>query len=551
VSYLSLYRKYRSQTFDDLVGQGHVVRTLQNGISSGRIAHAYLFTGPRGTGKTSTARLLAKALCCESGPTPHPDNTCEICHSITTGNCVDVIEMDAASEAGVEDIREKIVEVVEYQPMIARYKVFIIDEVHDLSAKAFDALLKTIEEPPSHIIFILATTEYNKVPATIRSRCQKHEFHRASMADLMGRLQHVIAGEGLDAEPAAVSAIARMADGGYRDALTLLEQAILTAEDNKVTLQQIYDQLGLINDEVVDSLLLAIKGEDIPKIIDTLGEVFRLGRDPRAVIESLLYRLADLTRVAYGVDSGADVTQEAAMHETAAKIGRERLLMLRTSLSEAHKVIRDITLPRIWLESELVRVAQNKQAAAAEAPARVAAKEAGVAEVKGSAPAQSLSGQEKAEKLAPQRVDSPAAKPATDNNGQSAVQHITPADVGSSVQELNDRWHVLLGELPPQTAHAKKLVESKVIDVKDKYLRVEVTHNLFLSWFEENPARKTFVQGFVEKVFGPGWQALYVAPGKRAASVHEVAAVELPAEGARLEQLAREILAPDPSREEV
>ena len=222
------------------------MRTLQNGITSGRIAHSYLFTGPRGTGKTSTARLLAKALCCDNGPSAEPDDTCEICKAITSGSCVDVIEMDAASESGVEEIRSQIVEAAEYLPMICRYKIYIIDEVHDLSAKAFDALLKTIEEPPAHVIFVLATTEYNKVPPTIRSRCQKFEFHRASMQDLVSRLAYVAESEEVAAEPAALAAIARMADGGYRDGLTLLEQAILTA-DGKITLQQVYDQLGIVS----------------------------------------------------------------------------------------------------------------------------------------------------------------------------------------------------------------------------------------------------------------------------------------------------------------
>ena len=320
MAYLSLYRKYRSQTFSDLIGQDHVVRTLQNAISSGRVSHSYLFTGPRGTGKTSTARLLAKALCCENGPSAEPDDTCDICRSITVGNCVDVIEMDAASESGVDEIREQIVESVEYRPMICRYKIFIIDEVHDLSSKAFDALLKTIEEPPAHIIFILATTEFNKVPPTIRSRCQKFEFHRASMQDLMQRLSFVAEKEGIQAELAAIAAIARMADGGYRDGLTLLEQAILTSE-GAITLQQVYDQLGLVSEEIVDQLVLAIKNGDVPAIMELLANVARLGRDPRAILESMMYRMSDLTRASYqiSIESNTEATREAALFETASR----------------------------------------------------------------------------------------------------------------------------------------------------------------------------------------------------------------------------------------
>ncbi|MCH8977656.1 MAG: DNA polymerase III subunit gamma/tau [Armatimonadetes bacterium] len=297
MSQLALYRKYRSQTFSDLIGQGHVVRTLQNAIEQGKFSHAYLFTGPRGTGKTSTARLLAKALNCEHGPAREPCNECEACTSITKGTSMDVVEMDAASESGVDEVRKAIVHASEYKPAYCRYRVFIIDEVHDLSPKAFDALLKTIEEPPSHAVFILATTEFSKVPPTIRSRCQRFEFHRGTVLDVAGRLAYVADKEGVECEPAALAAIARMADGGYRDALTLLDQAFITS-DGKVTLQQVYDQLGLIADEVADGLLTAMAECDVKDIVVRIDEIYRTGRDPRSIVESRILRLAELTRAA-------------------------------------------------------------------------------------------------------------------------------------------------------------------------------------------------------------------------------------------------------------
>ncbi len=547
VAYLSLYRKYRSQTFGDLIGQEHVIRTLQNGISTGRIAHAYLFTGPRGTGKTSTARLLAKALCCEQGPTPTPDNTCEICRAITLGNCVDVLEMDAASEAGVDEIREKIVEVVEYQPMMARYKVFIIDEVHDLSRQAFDALLKTIEEPPPHVIFILATTEYNKVPATIRSRCQKHEFHRASMADLVGRLKYVADGEGVEIEPAALTAIARMADGGYRDALTLLEQAIITSEEGKITLKQIYDQLGLIADEIVDGLLLAMRSQDVPKILNLLAEVSRLGRDPRSIIESLLYRLSDLTRAAYDVDSvsSADAAQEAVLHETAAQLGRERLLALRSALSEAHRVIRDISLPRVWLESELVRIAtQGNPQVVKAAPA------ANVAPTTSRPVPQPKPKAEPAPPVKLVMAEGGAADEPKPKLAARAVVEAPPSTGDAKLDEAIAIWRQVVAALPESTTIFRKLADAEAGAVLDKQIEVRFMRKIDLDWILEKPARQTYLQTFVDQVAGPGWTTTFVVSNAPKAA-QDVSAVELPAEGARLEQLAKDILAPDRNKVEI
>lgn len=357
MSYLALFRKYRSQSFEDLVGQDHVVRTLKNSITQGKIAQAYLFTGPRGTGKTSTARLLAKAVNCTGGPSGEIPADCPICAEITSGSCMDVIELDAASESGVQQVRDHIVEASEYQPAQCRYKVFIIDEVHDLSRQAFDALLKTIEEPPPHVIFILATTEFHKVPPTIRSRCQKFEFHRGSMQNLISRLNYVIEQEKLDAEPAAVTAIARLSDGGYRDALTLLEQAMVTA-DGKLTLEHVYDQLGLLNDEVTDSLILAMVEGNLEAIINGLEEIYQRGRDPQSILESLMYRLADLTRALLQAGSnGNDAAMEAGLTAKASRIGTEKLLKIRSEISIRHKSVREVSIPRIWLEAECLKVA--------------------------------------------------------------------------------------------------------------------------------------------------------------------------------------------------
>ncbi len=527
MAYVSLYRKYRSQTFGDLVGQDHVVRTLQSAIQSGRIAHSYLFTGPRGTGKTSSARLLAKALCCETGPSVEPCNTCAICVSIGDGSALDVFEFDAASESGVDEVRETIVDVAEYAPAVARYKVFIIDEVHDLSPKAFDALLKTIEEPPAHVIFILATTEYNKVPPTIRSRCQKFEFHRASMADLVARLEHVVKQESIVAEPAALTAIARMADGGFRDALTLLEQAILTAE-GPVTLEEVYAQLGLIGEESADQLLLAIRHGQVPTIVELVTELTRRGRDPRSILESLLYRLADLTRAAYGLDlAETDASRSATLHNTAVQLGQRELLAIRSELAEAHKVIRDISLPRLWLESELIRIGQ----VVTDKPKPVVAKPAASAPTPTVAPPKPAVEAER-----PKPVER-ASEPVVPKERQPAAASGNP-----ELDRAVDLWHKAYDELASVSNLMKnKLEKTKIVAVDGDTFTLSFVNRVELEWVTESPKRQAAIQDVFRKHAGADAN-LKMISGPPVKMSQESVAVELPLEGKALHDAATDIL---------
>lgn len=529
MAHLALYRKYRSQSFRDLVGQEHVVRTLRNAIESGKIAHAYLFTGPRGTGKTSTARLLAKALNCTDGPSADPKEDDPICQEIAAGSCMDVTELDAASDAGVDDIRERIVEASAYQPTHCRYRIFIIDEVHDLSPKAFDALLKTIEEPPPHVVFILATTAFNKVPPTIRSRCQKFEFHRGTIQDIAARLTHVCEQEGIKAEPAAISAIARMADGGYRDALTLLEQAAITAEGD-LTLAHVYDQLGLVADDQLDDLLRAMAKADVPDIIRRTDAIYLQGRDPRSILESLLYRLSDLTRARYQIESPgqSDAAIEASLTATAGEFSPDLLLNLRAGISEAHRTITEVSLPRIWLEAEFVRLARL-----ASAPA-VTPKAAAVAEtVSATRQAQPVAATPKAAEPKPAPAQEPAVTPA-------AETHESPDEAS---------WRAVVTELSGMSRTAMMRLEaSHFASRNEREVVVQFSRQADADWVEGNSKLVKAIHDAWAKHSGKAESLRFVATGNRPSPPDmQPTAVDLPLEGKQLAEAARQILTGDPA----
>jgi len=305
VSYLVLARKYRPQRFDDLVGQEHVARTLTNAIALGRVHHAFLFTGARGIGKTSAARILAKALCCEQGPTATPCGTCRICQSIASGQSVDVLEIDGASNNGVDEVRT-LREGVRYLPAETRKKVYIIDEVHMLSTSAFNALLKTLEEPPPHAVFIFATTEAHKIPATILSRCQRYDFKLLSTQVLCGHLAHILETEDITCEPEAVRLLAREAAGSVRDALSLLDQVLAYVGKETITRERVAEVLGVADRSLLFSLAASVLDRDPATSLRKLGQAVDRGVDLVSLARNFLGLLHDLEVVSL-VPDAADV----------------------------------------------------------------------------------------------------------------------------------------------------------------------------------------------------------------------------------------------------
>lgn len=286
MAYMALYRKWRPQDFSDLIGQEHISETLSNAINTGKVAHAYLFSGPRGTGKTSTAKILAKALNCEHGPTPTPCNQCVCCQKINDGSFMDVFEIDAASNRGIDEIRD-LRETVKFAPVDGKYKVYIIDEVHMLTTEAFNALLKTLEEPPSHVVFILATTEVHKVPITIQSRCQRYDFKRITKDDILKRLVMITDEMGLNADKDALSVIAIQADGGMRDALSLLDQCLAFTKD-ELTVTQVRKVLGLVGHDWIWQITDALAQKDSQTILTVLDEVIAQGKEIKQLLNELV-----------------------------------------------------------------------------------------------------------------------------------------------------------------------------------------------------------------------------------------------------------------------
>lgn len=357
--YLVLARKWRPQTFEGVIGQRHITQTLQNAISQKRVAHAFLFTGARGVGKTSTARILAKALNCESGPHINPCNHCNTCEEITNGASMDVIEIDGASNRGIDEIRE-LRENVRYTPAKSRYKIYIIDEVHMLTREAFNALLKTLEEPPPHIIFIFATTEPHKIPATILSRCQRYDFKRIPLREIIESLKRIIEEEKIQINQRGLLSVAQESEGSMRDAQSLLDQVISYAGEN-IRDEDIAEVLGLIDRKVLNDTIEAIARKDIERCMEIVEYVYHFGYDLQHFCRELLQYLRNLIliKVSQHPEGLMELPEEELeIHKKQAeKFQFDQLNHLFSLLLKGEQEIAQSTFPRTMLEMTLIRMA--------------------------------------------------------------------------------------------------------------------------------------------------------------------------------------------------
>lgn len=368
MSYQVLARKWRPQTFAEIVGQGATAETLKNAISQNRIAHAYLFAGARGVGKTTTARILAKALNCRQGPSVNPCNDCASCREVTSGQSIDVLEIDAASNRGIDEIRE-LRESVRYRAARDRYKVFIIDEVHMLTTEAFNALLKTLEEPPAHVVFILATTELHKVPGTILSRCQHFNFRAISHREIFERLALIAGEEQVRIGERALSAIARASEGSLRDGESLLDQAISLCGE-EVQEEQVRDLLGVVPQQLLEDVADAVIARDSKKVLALVDQALTSGRNPQQLVRELMGHFRNLLMVKIaGKDSqlvSAPSEELARLQTVSAQLSEEDLTRFFQILVATDGELRGSAHPRLHLELGLVRMVQAKRLAALE-----------------------------------------------------------------------------------------------------------------------------------------------------------------------------------------
>lgn len=552
MAHLALYREFRPQRFADVVGQQHITRTLRNALVQGRIHHAYLLSGPRGTGKTTVARLLAKAVNCLNPQNGEPCNECSACRSIISGEAMDVIEIDAASNRGVEQIRD-LRDKVNYAPAELKYKVYIIDEVHMLTTEAFNALLKTLEEPPGHVMFVLATTEKHKLPVTIVSRCQSFEYHRLSTQEILDRLHDVCQKYNMEASDDALTAIARQAEGGMRDALSLLDQVMAYAIDGKVTLDETLHVLGSAPLEEFLKLDGRLAGADVGGVLSLLDELVRQGKDLRQFVRDYLGHMRDLLLLK--VDSSGltlDLPPQSldAIKAQAAAVRQDQILGGIKLFAQLETDLRFTTSPRLLVEVGLIRLAGVFSGQMAESPVEQApAPPPAARKVQGPAPAQP-SAQPSPQGPSRPPVDdslddlSPAANASQAPEGAPAPA-VPPAPTGAGVDKVVEVWEQLLDlvkKIRPSTYTL--LAQARIARLRGNTVIVVAPNDMFAKLLMR-PNDKQILEKALAKVGLSGMEIQAVGPddpaGKPDPSLAPAAADAQPAAERTLTDIARSV----------
>ncbi|OGW34407.1 MAG: DNA polymerase III, subunit gamma and tau [Nitrospirae bacterium GWD2_57_9] len=487
MSYQVLARKWRPQVFEDVVGQGHITRTLQNAISSGRLAHAFLFSGPRGVGKTTTARILAKALNCAEGPTPTPCGKCDSCRETTAGTSVDVIEIDGASNRGIEHIRE-LREAVKYAPAGGKNKVYVIDEVHMLTNEAFNALLKTLEEPPPHVIFIFATTEPQKIPATIHSRCQRYGFKRVPLQEISGRLRTIAGAEGITISDQGLAMIARAAEGSMRDSQSLLDQAV-SYSGMAIKDEDLQATLGSVAQQALIRFAAGLLARDSAGLLKQIDLLLEQGQDMRQFLAGIVEHVRNLLAAKISSDPAKIVELPAAdieaLKQQAAGVSNEYLLMLFDSLSKTLDDMRWSPHQRFTFEVGAIKACSlTPLKPLADVLEEMKRLEARLASGQTATPQPS--------RISEARADY-AAKP-------QAAPRPSPAAAGSSAEE---DWNTVISLIKSKKpGFATVLAHSRLINIGEKEMTIAVAGNSFQVGQIENPENINLIENIAAEVLG-------------------------------------------------
>ncbi len=513
MAHIALYRSWRPQTFQDMVGQKHIVQTLQNSLKEGRITHAYLFSGPRGTGKTSAAKILAKAVNCVHGPAAEPCNECPACVRITEGSVMDVVEIDAASNRGVEEIRD-IRDKVKYAPTEVRRKVYIIDEVHMLTTEAFNALLKTLEEPPGHVMFVLATTEPHRLPATIVSRCQRFDFRRVPLEEQVARLQFICGREQITAEPDALQYIARLSDGGMRDALSLLDQ-IISFTGAHITYEDVLSITGGMASEQFAELAAAVQNRDVGAVLELIDSMMQEGKSAERCIENVMHYFRDVLMLKMVPDSRAiteRIVDRDGMLRIAGQFSNERIFQIIDILNHYQVEMKYASQPQTLFEVAMMKICSIGAGEPEPKPAdngvseeltRLSRKlerlEQQLAEL---AKAGASPGSAANEPSPPAADRRPANKPLDLRKGAVKLEPFLAEKEKPAFKQVLSRWSQVLSQVKERkiTVHAW-LVDGEPVSATEDAVLVAFKNTIHRETTEK-PANKQLIEQVLAEIFG-------------------------------------------------